>query len=126
MLSRRSDSPPTTARRDSGLGLIEILISIVILSIVLLGIAGTAARVGAGLNSTHERTRALTIAQNHLENLLAAPYDEVVTGTADVEGVSLAWSVDEGTMAKQIKLAVSYRTPGQDKQLLLTGARLRP
>ncbi len=127
MLPERSGVPSIQRpRSDFGFGLAETIVTIVILGTAFLGIAGTAAHVGAGLNSTHERTRAMTIAQNQLENLLAVPYDQLVAGSRLVEGVSLAWRVIERDGAKEIELAASWSTRSRARSQWLTAARLKP
>ncbi len=127
MPSRVSDGPPAvTPRPDAGLGLLETLVSIVIVSTALLSIAATSAHVGAGLNATHERTRTLKVAQQQMETLLATPYDQVVSGSAVSEGVSQEWTVTETGRAKEIVLAYRYSLRGKSREGRLAGALLKP
>ena len=127
MPSRVSDGPPpVTPRPDAGLGLLETLVSIVIVSTALLSIAATSAHVGAGLNATHERTRTLKVAQQQMETLLATSYDQVVSGSAVSEGVSQEWTVTETGRAKEIVLAYRYSLRGKSREGRLAGALLKP
>lgn len=113
-------------RPDAGVGVTEVLISLVIFSTALLGIVGTSARVGASVNSSHVRLAALTVARHQVEELLSTEYDKVVAGNAAVDGVQMAWSVNASSSAKEIVLVYKYDLPGGVRSDTLTTAFLRP
>ena len=54
-------------RSDSGVGVAEVLIALVIFSTALLGIVGTAARVGGMVNASHVRLEAGVLARQQVE-----------------------------------------------------------
>ncbi len=101
-----------------------MLISTTLLALALTGIAGTAAQVGAGINGAHERTRAMTVAQAQLEVLLAQPYEELDSGSAESGGVTMNWTVSERAGVKEIELVYRHDTPQKTLRRTLTAARL--
>jgi type II secretory pathway pseudopilin PulG len=113
-------------RANLGVGLTELLVALVIFSTALLGIVGTAARVGGIVNSSHVRLKAGAVAQQKIEELLTAPFDSVKDGTTVRDDVKLEWVVKESTRAKQIVLAYSYDVPGRTRSDTLTAAVLKP
>ena len=112
-------------RPDAGVGVTEVLISLVIFSTALLGIVGTSARVGASVNSSHVRLRALTVATHQVEQLLSTEYDKVVGGSVEEEGVQMAWSVTASSSGKEIVMVYRYDLPGRTRSDTLTTALLR-
>ncbi len=112
-------------RSESGVGVTEALIALVIFSTALLGIVGTSARVGASLNSSHVRLRALAIARHQVEELLSTDYDALTNGTAEDLGVQMAWRVTASSSAKEIVLIYQYGIPGGARRDTLTTALLR-
>ncbi len=112
-------------RSESGVGVTEALIALVIFSTALLGIVGTSARVGASLNSSHVRLRALAIARHQVEELLSTDYDVLANGTAEDLGVEMAWTISASSSAKEIVLIYKYGIPGGVRRDTLTTALLR-
>lgn len=103
----------------------EALIALVIFSTALLGIVGTSARVGASLNSSHVRLRALAAARHQVEELLSTDYDKLASGTAKDLGVEMAWTVSATSSAKEIVMVYEYAIPGGVRRDTLTTALLR-
>lgn len=112
-------------RSNSGIGLTETLISLVIFSTAMLGIVGTSARVGQTVNSSHGRQRALSVARQQLEELMAEDYASVAGGTATRDGVQLRWAVQESNVAKGVVLVYRYDLPTGVRQDTLTASILR-
>ncbi len=112
-------------RPDAGVGVTEALIALVIFSTALLGIVGTSARVGASVNSSHVRLRALAIARHQVEQLLSTEYDKLVGGSVEQEGVQMAWGVTASSSAKEIVMVYRYSLPGGERSDTLTTALLR-
>ena len=110
---------------ESGFGVTEVLIALVIFSTAMLGIVGTSARVGASLNSSHVKLRSGAIARHQVEQLLAADYDAVTSGSTVVDEVEMAWAVSATSAAKEIVLVYRYELPGGVRQDTLTAARLQ-
>ncbi|NIR44870.1 MAG: hypothetical protein GWN99_11240 [Gemmatimonadetes bacterium] len=136
MKSRGSCFPPTSERErtpapnrlrsKSGFGLAETLVTVVICGTAFLGLVGTATRVGSAINSTHERTRAMAVAQAQLETLLSVEYDEVVDGATERDGVQLVWRVRETDELKEIELTFGYQVVDRTLTGSLTAGRLKP
>jgi Tfp pilus assembly protein PilV len=125
--SRRERIPaPERLRSRSGFGLAETLVTVVICGTAFLGLVSTSTRVGSAMNSTHERTRALAVAQAQMETLLSVEYDELVDGTAEVEGVRLVWRVRETDALKEIELTFGYTVADKTLTGSLTAGRLKP
>ncbi len=118
----RHNSRKLPRRRDAGFSLIEAMVSIVFLTTALLGFAGSAARIGAAVNSAHRRTTALAEARVQLEGLLARPYAELVDDTATSGGVTMQWTVTETGQAKEIQLVYRYDVPGRTREDTLAAA----
>ncbi len=112
-------------RPDAGVGVTEALIALVIFSTALLGIVGTSARVGASVNSSHVRLRALAIARHQVEQLLSTEYDKLVGGSIEEDGVQVAWNVTASSTAKEITMIYRYDLPGGTRSDTLTTALLR-
>ena len=113
-------------RSQSGLGLTETLISLVIFSTAMLGIVGTSARVGMTVNSSHVRLSALSVARQQLEEMMAEDYSLVVGGTATRDGVDLRWTVQESASGKDIVMVYRYTVPGAVRRDTLAAGLRRP
>ncbi len=111
---------------DSGVTLAEMLVSLVIFSTALLGIVGTAARVGATVNSSHMRLAAASVARQQVETILTQPYDSVANGSAEREGVKMVWAVTNGMAGKRVVLVYEHRVPQRVYQDTLTAGVLKP
>ncbi len=113
-------------RPEAGVGLAEVLISLVIFSTAILGIIGTAARVGAIVNSSHGRLTAGAVARQQIEQLLSEPYDSLKSGSSEQADVDLAWTVTPTNRAKQIVLVYQFDVPTGSGQDTLHAALLKP
>lgn len=118
--------PNYSTRSDAGMGLAETLISIVILSVGVLGLAGASARVGATVNSAHVRGRAIAAAERQVETLLSTPYDQVLDGSATVDGAALQWTCTDMQDAKEIALVYQYPLPDGVRTDTVTAAYRKP
>lgn len=66
------------SRSDTGFTLIEVMISIVVLSIAVLGFSAMTLGTIRGLSFSDRMTTATTLAQTQMEALNNAPYDNVI------------------------------------------------
>lgn len=71
MFLMRASSAP--ARRQGGVGMIEVLVAILVLSIGVLGYAGLQLTALGNAEDAHHRTQALAIAQDLVERVAANP-----------------------------------------------------
>lgn len=70
----------------SGFTLIEVIIAIVILSVVLLGLAGTVGKLGVEVKNTTDRTRAIQLAESRVTEVELTPeYDSLADWYAGTE-----------------------------------------
>lgn len=111
---------------SAGFGIPEALISLVILTTAVLGIAASATRSGALLNSAHSRSAAMSAARVQMEALLALPYDSLRNGSLQREHAQLSWTVTDHLRMKEIVLEYRYAVPGHLRVDTLTGAARRP
>ena len=72
--------------QNRGFTLLEVMISLVILAVGLLGLAQLTLISRAGLISSQGMTEATTIAQSKLEELRAVTWDEIQAGQDTVTG----------------------------------------
>lgn len=115
------------ARRcTSGFGISEVLISVVVLTTAVLGIAATAARSGAILNKAHMRAGALAQARLEIEEILAQPYDSVEAGSAERGAVDIEWTVTNAQRMKELVLVYRYDVPGETRADTVTLAVRKP
>lgn len=73
------------SRCCAGFTLIEVMISIVVLSIAILGFSAMSLGTIRGLSISDRQTTATTLAQRQIEELNNAPYDDVVADNYPLE-----------------------------------------
>lgn len=110
----------------SGVGVAEVLVALVIFSTALLGIVGTAARVGGIVNSSHVRLKAGVLARQQIEELMAMPYDSVKAGSSTIDRIDCSWTVTVTPRAKEITLVYRYEMKNGTRADTLSTAVLRP
>jgi len=125
-MEREGTRDSTRLTEEAGSGLTEVLIALVILTIALVSLAGTAARVGSTMNSVHMRLQAMEVAERQVERLHATAYDQVLNGSRTEDGVQLAWAVNQGAVSKRIVLTYRYDTPRATRQDTLVTAVRQP
>lgn len=110
---------------DSGMGLSEVLIALLIFSVAILGLIGTSARVGLAVNGAHGRLAAQAVARQQIETLMAQPASKSLSGKSSRDGVILEWTISETTAGRKVQLAYSYALPGGVHVDTLTAATVR-
>jgi len=110
---------------EAGMGLAEVLISLLIFSAAILGMIGTSARVGLAVNGAHGRLAAEAVARQQAELLLAQPTSMSTTGTASRDGVTMAWTISESFGGRKVQLAYRYVLPSGVRTDTLTAATVR-
>lgn len=93
----------------SGVGLIEVMIGMLVLTVGVLALAGSTTFVAVQLQAADMRTERYTARQQMFEELRATPFDDVVTrseGGAETRGAyALWWTVSEPEWAlKEVEL----------------------
>ncbi len=107
------------------MGLAEVLVSLLVFSVAILGMIGTSARVGLAVNGAHGRLAAQAVARQQAEMLLAQPTSMSTKGTASRDGVNMAWTISESLGGRKVELAYRYALPSGVRTDTLTAATVR-
>jgi type IV pilus assembly protein PilV len=99
--------------KSNGFTLIEILISIVILSISLLALAGLMATTTQNTSFGGHITEAATFAQDQLEQLRVTPWANIISGTNTIPGstgivYNRTWNVVPSGNLRTITITISW------------------
>ena len=109
MSIRANTTSPSTSRRQAGVSILEVLVSLIVFTVGALAavqqslMARQQARVGEWV------TEAAAAAQYQMEALRSLPYDSLGSGSDSVWGFPLTWTVS-GTRPKVVVLAVERPT----------------
>src|SRR5207245_4004944 len=81
---------------ERGYTIVELLVAVMIFSVGLLAMAGTASVIMSTLTSTQSRTIAASVAESRFERVRATPCATRVAGSAAAvsRGISEAWALD--------------------------------
>jgi prepilin-type N-terminal cleavage/methylation domain-containing protein len=97
-----------TRSRD-GFTIIEMLIAIMIFSVGVLALAGTASVIVSNLTGTQSRTIATSVAESRFERLGAVSCTgRPLSGSAVTRGISETWTIDRLVRADDVTVAVTY------------------
>ena len=124
--------------REAGFSLIEVLIAIVILSFGLIALAGMQVVAIQVNTAASQLTRATTLVQDKVEELLALPFghpdlsDTTPVGTCQShheaqppEGYQLTWCVDTdaNSTTKTVDVTTTWNSSGDAKSFSLSFIR---
>ena len=90
-------------RGTAGMTALEVVVSLMILSTVLLGIAATTSTAAFSLVSGRVDAQNAAAIQYQAEKLMSLDYDSLKTGSGVVMGIACEWSVT-GTDVKRVAL----------------------
>ena len=101
---------PASAR--CGITLIEVLISIVMIAIGIMGLLGSSASVATQMGGGVRQTVAASIAQNRIDSLTSIACSQlavagVASGTSVKRGITETWSVADGRNVKTIVVQIT-------------------
>lgn len=111
-----------TGAKPGGFTLLEVLISIVILSVGLLGVAFMQVSGTRGNTVGREMSQASFLAQRQMESLIQQGYDSVGNGTTTSSGFDISWNATEAVFlddTKTVRLKVTWDKDGQTKEVRL-------
>jgi len=111
-----------TGAKPRGFTLLEVLISIVILSVGLLGVAFMQVSGTRGNTVGREMSQASFLAQRQMESLIQQGYDSVGNGTSTSSGFDISWNATEAVFlddTKTVRLKVTWDKDGQTKEVRL-------
>ncbi len=109
-------------RDETGAGLTEVMMAIVILTVASLSLAGTSVRVGTTMSAVQGRISAMEVAERQLEQLHSTDYAAIANGSKVEDGVQLTWTVTEGDVSKRILMVYRYDLPRSTRQDTLIAA----
>jgi prepilin-type N-terminal cleavage/methylation domain-containing protein len=91
-----------------GYTIVELLVAVMIFSVGLLGMAGTASVIMSTITSTKSRTIAASVAESRFERIRATPCVSRAGGSAMTRGISEAWTLDRLARADDVTVNVSF------------------
>ena len=106
--SMRRRRRPRRARH--GFTVIEMIIAIMVMSIGIMGLAGTARYVAMQMGNGRSQTIAATFATKVADSLSARRCSSIVGGTQTKRGVTITWTVADSTKTKWVTESVQYKT----------------
>lgn len=81
-------------RARAGFTIVEMVVAIMVFTIGVMGLAGTAAYVARQMNGGAQQTLAATIAQSRIDSIAGTGCRAVGGGTATRKGISERWTID--------------------------------
>jgi type IV pilus assembly protein PilV len=84
-------------RSRRGLTLIEVIIAIIVMSIGVMGLAGTASYVAQQMGGGNAQTIAAALATKVADSLSARRCAALVSGTQTKRGVTVKWTVADSS-----------------------------
>ena len=102
-------SPRAASRPRRGLTLIEIIIAIIVMSVGIMGLAGTASYVAQQMGNGNNQTIAASLSTKIADSLSSRKCSSLVNGTQTSRGVTVAWTVTTFTRVRQVDQTVTYK-----------------
>ena len=85
-----------------GYTIVELLVAVMIFSVGLLAMAGSASVIMSTLTSTQSRTIAASVAESRFERVRATPCVNRAAGSTVSRGISEAWTLDRLARADDV------------------------
>lgn len=103
---RVSMSGETTPRgRDGGFSMIEVIVAMMVLTIGVLGLAGTTAYIVRQITLGDLMTERSAAFQTVIDRLQSLPYDQVTSGSANIGVFAITWSsTNDGPQNKIVEM----------------------
>lgn len=109
MSTPKPTAKPTPRRPRRGLTLIEMIIAIIVMSIGIMGLAGTASYVAQQMGGGNAQTIAAGLATKVADSLSARRCTSLVGGTQTTRGVTLTWTVADSSRTRWVTETVQYK-----------------
>ena len=118
-MTERTASAPT--RDGQGFTLVEVMIALVVIAIGVMALSGIQTRSSRDVYATGRSSRALALAQQHLETIRAGGYTAAVTDSGDQEVFHWVARVDSaGLDLKRVDVRVTWSEQMQSRDVRLT------
>jgi prepilin-type N-terminal cleavage/methylation domain-containing protein len=101
----------TVSKGREGFSLVEVLVSVSLLSLVLMGLSGAATLGLSQMSKARQDLQYSADVQQVTDSLIAKGYQNVATGSATIRGRSVAWTVTT-VNAKSQKIALIAQRRG--------------
>ena len=105
-------TPSPQAQARGGFSLIEVLISMTLLSVVMMGLGGAAALSLSQMGKARQDLQYSADVQQVTDSLVAKGWNNVISGSGTIRGRTVAWTVTTINPKSQ-KLAIVVQRRGQ-------------
>ena len=103
-------SSPVTHSGRRGFSLVEVLIALALLSMVALGLAGSAALALSQVAKARQDMQYSADVEQVADSIVAAGYTNAVSGSETIRGRSVSWIVTNPTAkSRQVEIVVQRR-----------------
>ena len=102
-------------RARHGFTVIEMIIAIMVMSIGIMGLAGTARYVAMQMGNGRTQTIAATFTTKIADSLSARRCAAIVSGSQTKRGVTITWTVADSIRTKWVTEQVQYKTKSGPK-----------
>lgn len=96
-------------RARRGMTLIEVIVAIIVMSIGIMGLAGTAGYVAQQMGGGNAQTIAAAVATKVSDSLSARRCASIVSGNQTRRGVTVSWTVADSSRTKWVTSQVQYK-----------------
>jgi prepilin-type N-terminal cleavage/methylation domain-containing protein len=110
-MNRRSVVLRNRRPRDrAGFTLVELMVGMMVMTVGVLGLAGTSAVVMRQMNESGSMNVASSVGQARIEKLRLASCTVATSGSATTRGIAESWTLTPGTRSAQIQEIVTFPT----------------
>jgi prepilin-type N-terminal cleavage/methylation domain-containing protein len=104
-MSERAGAGTPTRTREAGFSMIEVIVAMMILTIGVLGLAGTTAYIVRQVTLGDLMTERSAAFQTIIDRLQSLPYDSVTAGSTNVGVFAISWtSTNSGPQNKIVQM----------------------
>jgi prepilin-type N-terminal cleavage/methylation domain-containing protein len=108
-------STPISRGPRAGFSLVELVIAVIVLTVGVLGLAGTTALVVRQITLSDVNTERQAALQTVIEGLRATSTGSISSGSTTVGSYTVTWAVTDSSSAKSRTVRVITTGPGMDR-----------
>jgi prepilin-type N-terminal cleavage/methylation domain-containing protein len=101
--------PDRRRRARQGFTLIEVIVAIIVMSVGIMGLAGTAGYVATQMGGGNAQTIAAAMTTKVSDSLSARRCSALVDGSQTRRGVTVSWTVADSSRTKWVTQQVQYK-----------------